>query len=74
MTRTEISKDPSGRIIASSLYSPLLVSIVNTIKAHRRRHVEKFGIFGSYTHMSTETIGKINSPLDNLDPKRGDDV
>jgi hypothetical protein len=54
MTRVEISKDPSGRIIASSPCNPLLVSKVKTFEARRWHPGEKFGIFRSYTRVSAE--------------------
>jgi hypothetical protein len=41
MTRTEISKDPSGRIIVSFPYNPLIVSKVKIIKGRRQHPVKK---------------------------------
>jgi len=65
--------DPSGHIIVSSSYDPLLVSKVKAIEGRRRHPVEKFGIFRSYTHVSTKGIGKIKGPLDSLNLKEGSD-
>jgi len=45
MTRTEISKDPSGRIIASFPYAPVLVSKVKTTEGRKWHPVEKIGVF-----------------------------
>jgi hypothetical protein len=74
MTRTEISKDPSGRIIVSSPHDPVLVSKAKTLEGRRWRLVKKFGIFRSYTRVSTEGIGKVRSPLDNLNLKEDGNV
>ena len=45
MTRTEISKNPSGRIIAASPYALVLVSKVKTIEGHRWHPVGKYRSF-----------------------------
>jgi len=41
MTRTEISKNPSGRIIVSFPYAPLLVSKVKTTEGRRWHFAQK---------------------------------
>jgi len=45
MTRIQISKDPSGRIIVSFPYDPVLVSKVKTIEGRRRHPAEKHVYF-----------------------------
>ena len=45
MTRTEISKDPSGRIIVSFSYAPVFVSKVKTIEGRRWQPAEKHWSF-----------------------------
>ncbi|MGA2317390.1 MAG: hypothetical protein ABSG71_13545 [Thermodesulfobacteriota bacterium] len=74
MARINVSKDPSGRIIVSFPYDALLVAEVKTIEGCKWHSVEKFGFFEGYTHVSAKSIGKIKSPLDNLNLNRGGDV
>ena len=73
MTRVEISKDPSGRIIASFPYAVVLVSKVKTTERRRCHPLEKFGIVKTYTHVSAKGIAKIKGPLDSSDMKEGGD-
>jgi hypothetical protein len=74
MIRIQISGDPSGRIIVSFPYDPLLVLEVKSIEGHRWHPVKKFGIVRSYNRVSTESTGKIKSPLVNFNLKREGDV
>jgi hypothetical protein len=45
MARIQISNDPSGRIIVSFLYDPLLVEKVKTIEGRRWHPAEKYWSF-----------------------------
>ena len=90
MSRIQISKIPSSRIIASSPFNPLLVSKVKTIEGRRWHSAEKHWRFPKldgmlellghtdskkteiYTHVSTESLGKIRRRLDNLDLGEGE--
>ena len=73
MARIRISKDPSGRIIVSFPYDPVLVIKVKTIGGRRWHPAEKHWSKTTeiYTHVSTRNISRIRSPLDNLDLKKG---
>ena len=76
MARIQISNDPSGRKIVSFPYDPLLVTKVKTILRYIQeilghQHSKTTEI---YTHVSTKSIIRIKSPLDNLNLKKGGDV
>jgi hypothetical protein len=73
MARIQVSKDLSGRIIVSFPYDPLLVAKVKTIDGRRWHPAEKHWGFQSCIHVSTKSIGKIKSPLDTLNLKKGDE-
>jgi hypothetical protein len=45
MARIQVSKDPSGRIIVSFPYDPILVSKIKTIEGHRWHPTEKYWSF-----------------------------
>ena len=66
-------EDPSGRKIVSFPYDPLLVAEVKAIEGGRWHPTEKHRSFQSCIHISTKSIGKIKSPLDNLNLKEGGD-
>jgi hypothetical protein len=81
MARIQISNDPSGRITVSFPYDPLLVEKVKSIDGRRWHPVEKHREIlghqhtkttGIYTHLSTKNVGKIRSPLDNLNLEGSD--
>jgi hypothetical protein len=85
MARIQISNDPSGRIIVSFPYAPLLVSKVKTIEGRRvklengidlRYIQELLGHKSSktteiYTHVSSRDLMKIKSPLDQIFGRKG---
>ncbi len=75
MTRIQISRDPSGRIIASFLSKPLVFSKGKTIEDCRRHPVRnELAFLIGYIQMSAKDIGKTKSALDNLNLNRGGDV
>lgn len=74
MARINVSKDPSGRIIVFFPYDALLAAKFKTIDGRRWHPAEKHWSFQSCIHVSTKNIGKIKSPLDNLNLNRGGDV
>ncbi len=55
MARIQISNDPSGRIIVSFPYDPLLVTKVKTIDGRKWHPVEKYWSFPN----TDETLEKI---------------
>jgi hypothetical protein len=82
MARVQVSNDPSGHIIVSFPYDPLLVEKVKSIDGHRWHPAEKHWSFPNKNgalekifgiHVSTQSIGKIRSPLDSLNLKEGGD-
>jgi hypothetical protein len=50
MDRIQISNDPSGRIIVSFPYRPLLVSKIKTIDGHRWHSEEKHWSFLQHSY------------------------
>jgi hypothetical protein len=73
MARIRVSKDPSGHIIVSFPYDPLLIAAAKTIPSHKWHPVEKYCSKTTeiYIHVSTRNISRIRSPLDNLDLRKG---
>jgi len=55
MARIQISKDPSGHIIVSFPYDPLLIATAKTIPGHKWHPAEKHWSFPN----TDETVGKI---------------
>jgi len=45
MARIQVSNDPSGHIIVSFPYDPLLIAAAKTIPSHKRYPVEKYWSF-----------------------------
>jgi hypothetical protein len=73
MARINVSKDPSGRMMVSFPYDALLVAKVKTIEGRRWHPAEKLWSLQNCIHVSTKSIGKIKSPLDSLNLKKGGD-
>ncbi|OGP49554.1 MAG: hypothetical protein A2Y79_10920 [Deltaproteobacteria bacterium RBG_13_43_22] len=81
MAWIHISKDPPEQTPVDFTYDPQLIAKPKTFPGHRWHPTEKHWSFPKtdgilemiteiYTHVSTRNIGRIRSPLDNLDLKK----
>ena len=59
MARIQISNDPSGQFIVFFPYDPALLT-------------KRSKVIEIYAHVSTKSLRRMRSPLDNLNLERGD--
>jgi hypothetical protein len=73
MASIYISNGPSGHIIVSFPYDPLLVARVKTIDGRRWHLAEKYWSLPNAVGTLEKILkGNIRSPLDNLNLERGE--
>ena len=68
MARIQISNDPSGRIIVSFPYDPLLVAKVKTVEGRRWHPIEKYWSFPKTDGMLEKILEVFRDEKIHLDP------
>jgi hypothetical protein len=63
MARIQVSKDPSGHIIVSFPYGPLLIETAKTIPGHKWHPVEKYWSVPYRKKSATATINQAINAL-----------